>query len=93
MRRVGYTPRPTFSGAETSSAIDPLTRLVNVVGPMAALCAAVLARRSIKSRRWPCYSITALLTFAVTSACLGYEVYSLGDYGIEIGRVWWLPWR
>ncbi len=72
---------------------DPFTLLVNVVGPLAASCAAVLVRRCVKARRWPSSAVTALLTFAVTSVCLGYEAHVLGRYGIEIGRIWWLPWR
>jgi hypothetical protein len=72
---------------------DPFTLLVSVVGPIAAVCAAVLARRCIKSRRWPCRSVTALLTFVLTSAFLAYEARFLAQYGLPVGRVWWLPWR
>jgi hypothetical protein len=72
---------------------DPFAFLVNVVGPMAAICAAVLVRRCILTRRWPCYSVTTLFTFVVTSACLAYENHVLADYGMEIGRIWWAPWR
>lgn len=71
----------------------PFELLVNVIGPLAALCAAVLARWCIRSHRWPCFAITALLTFAGTSACLAYESYVLDCYGLEMGYVWWLPWR
>jgi hypothetical protein len=71
---------------------EPYSILVKVVGPLAAICSAVLARRCILARRWPCYSVTALLTFAATSACLAYESHILGLYGLEIGRIWWAPW-
>jgi hypothetical protein len=70
---------------------DPFALLVNVVGPLAAVCAAILAGWCIKARRWPRLAVTALLTFGVTSACLAYESHVLGLYGFEIGRVWWLP--
>jgi hypothetical protein len=72
---------------------DPFLLLVNVAGPLAAACAAVLIRRCVKDRRWPGYAPAALFTFAVTSACLACEAHTLGGYGILIGRVWWLPWR
>jgi hypothetical protein len=70
-----------------------LTLLANVVCPLAATCAAALTQRSITTRRWPCYTVTALLTFVATSACLAYECHVMGLYGLEIGRVWWTPWR
>ena len=72
---------------------DPLTVLVNVVCPLAAICAAVPYRRSIMTHHWPCYSVTALLSFVASSACLAYECHVLGLYGLAIGRVWWAPWR
>lgn len=72
---------------------DPFTLLVNVVCPLAAMCAAVLARRCIMARRWSFFSFTALLAFVATSACLAYECNLLGRYGLAIGRVWWAPWQ
>jgi hypothetical protein len=72
---------------------DPFTRIVNVHVPLAAAASFVLVRRCIKVRRWPCYAVTALLAFVVTSACLAYEAHFLGEYGFEFGRIWWLPWR
>jgi len=69
---------------------DPFALLINVVGPLAAGCAAVLARRCVAARRWPHFAVTALLTFAVTSACLAYEAHVLHDYGLPLGRIWWL---
>ena len=72
---------------------DPFGGLLNIVVPVAALCSLGIARRCLRRRRWPGHAIVALLTFAVTSACLGYEAHVLGDYGLEIGWVWWLPWR
>jgi hypothetical protein len=73
---------------------DPYMFLVNVVGPLAAVCAVVLVQWCVKLHRWPCFAIAALLTFAVTSACLVYEGQLLqGEYGMPLGRIWWLPWR
>ncbi len=72
---------------------DPFTLLVNVATPAAAVCAIVLAKRCFKTRRWPHYAITAILTFVATSACLAYEASIFGHYGLEVGRIWWLPWR
>lgn len=72
---------------------DPYLLLVNDVGPLAAACAAALTFRCIKARRWPCFTVTALLTFLVTSACLVHEGYLLRcDYGLDVlSGIWWLP--
>jgi hypothetical protein len=86
--------RPPSRELRCGNAItDPFGLLVNVVGPAAAVCAGLLVRRCIKARRWTSHAVTALFTFAITSACLAYEAHMLGQYGLEIGTVWWLPWR
>jgi hypothetical protein len=72
---------------------DPFRLLVNVIGPAAALCAGLVAHRCIKARHWPSHAVTALFAFTITSGCLVYEARILRQYGLEIGRVWWLPWR
>lgn len=72
---------------------DPYLLLVNDVGPLAAVCAAALTFRCIKERRWPYFTVTALLTFFAASACLVHEGYLLrGDYGLDVlSGIWWLP--
>ena len=72
---------------------DPYWLLVSVVGPLSALCTAVLITRCVKSRRWPSHAVTALVTFMVTSGGLVYESLILSSYGILVDRIWWLPWR
>jgi hypothetical protein len=91
--RLIYLPRDGF-GICGNAISDPFALLVNIVGPMAAACAVLLVGRCIRIRRWPRIGVAALATFVVTSACLAYEGLVLFPlYGLEIGRVWWLPWR
>jgi hypothetical protein len=72
---------------------DPYMLLVNVLAPLAAAANVALVRRSLKTRRWPPYTITATLTFLVTSGCLAYDGYLLRSrYGCPLGAIWWLPW-
>jgi NADH:ubiquinone oxidoreductase subunit 2 (subunit N) len=90
MRWLYASPYSLWCGNVIS---DPFALLVNVVGPLAAACAVILAGGCIKARRWPRLAVAALITFVITSACLAYEHHVLGLYGLETGRVWWLPWR
>jgi hypothetical protein len=72
---------------------DPYMLLVNVAAPLAAVADLALIRRSLQTRRWPPYTITASLTFVATSGWLAYEGYLLrSEYGVPLGDVWWLPW-
>ena len=72
---------------------DPFMLLVNLVCPLAAVCAVVLVLQCVKSRRWPCFEIMALLTFVLTAACLVSEWRTLrSEFGVPLGRIWWLPW-
>jgi hypothetical protein len=90
MRWVYAPPKVLWCGNVFS---DPYLLLVNDIGPLAAACAAALTLRCIKARRWPCLTVTALLTFCATSACLVHEGYLLQcDYGINVlSGIWWLP--
>jgi hypothetical protein len=87
-----YAPpgRLTWCGNAVS---DPFGLLVNVVVPLAAIGAAALILRYFKARHWPIYGITALISFTITTTGLVYEASVLHDYGIPIGRVWWILWR
>jgi hypothetical protein len=72
---------------------DPLLCLVNKLGPLAAVCVAVLLWRRIKSRRWPLLPILVIPVFLGTSAALAFEVVWLRDYGFGLSHaVWWFPW-
>ena len=72
---------------------EPFALLLNAPCPIAAGCAAGLACRCFKERRWPWHAVAALMLFVAASAGLVYEAGVLRDYGFERGRVWWLPWR
>jgi hypothetical protein len=71
---------------------DPYMLLVNVAAPLAAVADVALVRRDVKTRRWPARTITASLTFVVTSGGLAYAGYLLHtEYGLPLGDIWWLP--
>ncbi len=72
---------------------DPYLFLVNVIAPLAAVCTASLAWRSIRARCWSTLSAAALVVFLATSTGLATEGILLQrDYGIDIlCGVWWLP--
>lgn len=90
--RYIFIPPPPDKWLCGNAISDPYMLLVNVVGPLAAVANVVLLRRSVGTRRWPAYSITASLTFLTTSACLAYEGYWLtAEFGLPLGDVWWLP--
>jgi hypothetical protein len=74
---------------------DSYLFVVNYVCPLAAACAGAIAIRCLKTRRWPWFAITALLTFIATSACLAYEGYWLrNDHAINVlNGILWLPLR
>lgn len=86
-----YTPQ---SGLYCGNVItDPYLFLANVITPIAAFCTFMLVRRCVATRRWPCIVVTAILTFAVTTACLAYECHLLDrDFGFGLRQnVRWLP--
>ena len=85
-----YTPHELLWCGNVIS--DPYMFLVNVVGPAAAVCAAILVRRCVQSRRWPVLANLALLAFALTSAGLIYEGRLLHEGGLPLGRILWLAW-
>lgn len=70
---------------------DPYGMLVKYVVPVSATCAAAIARRGLRERRWGCREVAGLVAFAATSACLLAEGRLLVRSGFELGRIWWLP--
>ncbi len=72
---------------------DPFTLLINIPGPIAGCCVAGLMYHCLNRRRWPWDAVAASVLFVVASAGLACEVSVLDDYGFELGRIWWLPWR
>jgi hypothetical protein len=86
-----YEPPPPGSWYCGNAVSDPYGLLVKYAVPVSAICAAAIARRCLRERRWGCREVAGLVAFAATSACLLAEGRLLVRYGFEFGRIWWLP--
>jgi hypothetical protein len=73
---------------------DPLLFLMNKVGPLAAVCVAVLLHRRNQGRRRPLLPTMVLPSFLGTTVTLVLEAeWLLRDHGVPLSRtVWWFPW-
>ena len=71
---------------------DPLSLDFNILVPLAAGSALAMTRLCVISRRWPllCQFSMVLLVLTLAFLLLATRVLTV-DYGLPVGRIWWLP--
>jgi hypothetical protein len=71
---------------------DPLYLELNFLVPFAFVSALGVIRLCIKSRKWPLLCQFSIILFVATLIVLLVVIrYLTLDYGLPIGRIWWLP--